>query len=551
MTSPLPLILCFVVLLGIVTGTMVPKRWAKSHRSPPETRLSLIVALRQNPRGVVALEEALWSIADPRSPRYSQHLSPREVARLVRPSNATIATAAAWLASALGPGRAVLSSSGDYFHADCSVAEAERLMPGARYTVWRDEHGREAHRVADPGGFSLPAWVRAHVDLVAPTDSFLPSPRSNRRAVGKGEGLKTEPSTIRQLYGIQNFEASGALNNTQQVAAFLNNSFQPSDLQTFFAEYYPKGRGRTVDFVVGPNDAANPTVEASLDVQYIMAVGANVPTSFWSTAGQRPYPGGENEPFLTWLTGVVDAATSGTHPLPSVLSVSYADEEFVVDETFQARCDVEFMKIGAMGGGLFFGSGDNGVTGDKGNCPGGKFVPWWPASSPYVTGVGGTEAFTPQGASFSGGGFSNRYAIPAYQTAAVAAFKNKTNVAANYYNKSGAGFPDVAAVALMYWTVVGGTPDEVGGTSAATPTFAGIISMLNDARAAANKRPLGNINPLIYQHPEVFTDIKSGTNNGAGGCGVGGFTAVEGWDAVTGLGTPLFQPMMELAMSLP
>ena len=104
---------------------------------------------------------------------------------------------------------------------------------------------------------------------------------------------------------------------------------------------------------------------------------------------------------------------------------------------------------------LLFGSGDDGVTGDKGICPNDTFVAWWPGSSPYVTAVGATEEFESQGATFSGGGFSNRYAIPAYQATAVAQYKTKTRDSApptSYWNSSGAGFPDVAAVGMNYWT---------------------------------------------------------------------------------------------------
>ena len=88
----------------------------------------------------------------------------------------------------------------------------------------------------------------------------------------------------------------------------------------------------------------------------------------------------------------------------------------------------------------------------------------WPGSSPYVTAVGATEEYTVQGATFSGGGYSNRYGVPAYQADAIAAYKAATRTSGppdSYYNTSGAGFPDVAAVGLNYWTYVGGTPTEV------------------------------------------------------------------------------------------
>jgi len=68
----------------------------------------------------------------------------------------------------------------------------------------------------------------------------------------------------------------------------------------------------------------------------------------------------------------------------------------------------------------------------------------------------------------------------------------------------------------------------IGGTSASSPAFAGIISLLNDARIAAGKPPLGFLNPLIYSiGNRAFNDITVGNNPG---CGTQGFFCVKGWD---------------------
>ena len=67
-----------------------------------------------------------------------------------------------------------------------------------------------------------------------------------------------------------------------------------------------------------------------------MAIGAQVPTTFWYTSGTRPYDLGDNEPFLSWLWGLGNTTDA---EFPTVISVSYADEEYVIDEDFQKRCD--------------------------------------------------------------------------------------------------------------------------------------------------------------------------------------------------------------------
>ena len=358
------------LLVSACIASVSGSRWSAAERAPKEHLLELIVAVKQDAAGVAQLEETIWAVSDPTSPAWGKHLTPREVKELVAPSAASFAAVDAWLgAVGIGGDRVVRSAGGDFVHVTVSVAEAEKLMPGARYTAYVEEGDapRTVHRVADPATFSLPASLLDHVDFVEPTKTFPPKAASVKM---RGSGnLKTDPSVLRDQYTMGDYEAKGnafGLRNTQQVASFLANSYSPSDLQLFFGEYYPAGKGRTVSEVIGVNNVHTPTIEGSLDVEYIMAIGANVSTVWWGTAGVRPYPGGENEPFVTWLTAVVDGATNGAHPLSNVISVSYADEEFVVDPAFQVRADVEFMKLGVMGASLFFGSGDDGVTGDHG-----------------------------------------------------------------------------------------------------------------------------------------------------------------------------------------
>lgn len=103
-----------------------------------------------------------------------------------------------------------------------------------------------------------------------------------------------------------------------------------------------------------------------------------------------------------------------------------------------------------------------------------------------------------------------------------------------------------------------------GGTSAAAPVFAGIIGLLNDARLRAGKPVLGFLNPLLYsQGYDALNDIIDGHSYGCGGINpqtnkaVNGsvipgayWNATEGWDPVTGLGTPDFQKLKEILLKL-
>jgi len=116
------------------------------------------------------------------------------------------------------------------------------------------------------------------------------------------------------------------------------------------------------------------------------------------------------------------------------------------------------------------------------------------------------------------------------------------------YNKAGRGYPDFSALGDNFVLYVNGAPELIGGTSAAAPLFAAILNRINEERLAVGKSTVGFVNPTLYAHPSVLHDITSGTN---AGCNTNGFSAVPGWDPVTGYGTPNYQAMLELYMSLP
>ena len=74
--------------------------------------------------------------------------------------------------------------------------------------------------------------------------------------------------------------------------------------------------------------------------------------------------------------------------------------------------------------------------------------------------------------------------------------------------------------------------------------FAGMVSRINDRLAARGKPPVGFINPLLYRAGDVGTDIVDG-NNKKKACAAG-FPATKGFDAVTGLGTPLWSTLSDV-----
>src|SRR5581483_1132230 len=91
-----------------------------------------------------------------------------------------------------------------------------------------------------------------------------------------------------------------------------------------------------------------------------------------------------------------------------------------------------------------------------------------------------------------------------------------------------------------YWH---GDQHTGGGTSEAVPQWAGIIALANQQRAAAGKGPLGFANPALYANATAFHDITSGDNTlltppELSQPVIPGYTAGQGYDLTTGLGTP-------------
>ncbi len=216
-----------------------------------------------------------------------------------------------------------------------------------------------------------------------------------------------------------------------------------------------------------------------------------------------------------------------------------------------------------------------GNTTSKGAISGGigppKVVLWpsWPASSPWVTSVGATrfidqkpgneEMATDQFG--SGGGFSSQFGQSPnaqWQTSDVKKYLNIVPKGAPFpppgtFSATGRATPDVAALGEGYQVVQGPKLLSVGGTSASAPTFAAVVSLLNEARLQAGKKQLGFLNTFLYKNQDAFTDVTKGTN--AIGRGTGpikyGYNCTEGWDPATGMGTPAFSSLLKAAMAAP
>jgi tripeptidyl-peptidase-1 len=159
----------------------------------------------------------------------------------------------------------------------------------------------------------------------------------------------------------------------------------------------------------------------------------------------------------------------------------------------------------------------------------------------------------------TGGGFSEYATRPSYQDSVVEAYLSSGAFLpppSKFPNSANRGYPDVAAVGARILIVSDGSVTPEAGTSASTPIFAGVVALLNEWRINNGKTPLGFLNPTFYtmaaSNPDTFHDIVGGDNRCTiDTCCEYGYGAVEGWDSVTGLGTPDYQNMLAYVQTLP
>ncbi|XP_077197130.1 tripeptidyl-peptidase 1 [Paroedura picta] len=536
----------------------VPEGWRLAGRVAPSEMLSLTLALRQQQVGRLA--ELVERVSCPDSPDYGQFLTLEEVGALVKPSSLALGTVQKWL-DAYGVRECHAVLTGDFLQCQMPARVAERLLPGAQFHRYRNG---EQSAVRSPLPYRLQEELAEHVEFVGGLHRFP----ADRKAASRGQGtenplpwqvalssfhLGVTPAVIRKRYNLTASDVGAASNNSQACAQFLEQYFHQSDLAEFmqlFGGGFP--HHSSVDRVVGRQGRGKAGVEASLDVEYLMSTGANISTWVFSNSGRHE----SQEPFLDWLL-----VLSNTSALPWVHTVSYGDDEDSLSQAYMTRVNVEFMKAASRGISILFASGDSGA-GCR-SVSGGKHVfrPSFPASSPYVTTVGGTSFQHPFLVStevvdyISGGGFSNIFPMPSYQTAAVKQFLNTAPKLppSSYYNSSGRAYPDLAALSDNYWVVINRIPMPwVSGTSASTPVVGGIIALINDQRLQRGLPPLGFLNPALYrlqkrQASSAFYDVTKGCHLSCLDATVEGqgFCAVPAWDPVTGWGTPNFPELLQ------
>ncbi len=377
-------------------------------------------------------------------------------------------------------------------------------------------------------------------------------------------------------YGLSSLYASGDIGAGVTVALYEVGGYTPSDIVGFQGCYGTNAMVNTVNVDGGPGAGYlsdyRSVAESELDIETVIGTAPAAVVDVYQ--GPDVSSATDQNQLDIWNRIISDDTAQ-------VVSVSWAlCERYVADDpSFVSAQNILFEEAATQGQSILAAAGDTGSAGciRTDNAITSLYVSN-PASSPWVTGVGGTEniAFASQylasvgttvpaeegawndgcsdgtvddSCAGGGGGVSILSPRPTWQ--------NGPGVDNPEYPNLGREVPDVSASAdynrypyLLYDTDQLGGWSLNGGTSAAAPLWAGVLALVDARCQSVGVSPVGFADPILYadavQHPADFYDVTAasgadigtppdndvpGTNNGA-------YPATIGYDMADGLGTP-------------
>ena len=513
------------------------------------TNDNTMIALKQ--RNADILLEAFNNVSDPTSSQYGKYWTQAEIDRLVSPPQEQIDDLKIYLESR---GINCEQKGGAAFV--CDKSNMSSMV--------------ENHNIID------------FIERPMSADVFAPYiPRANPKKTGTGDGYVGR-EVLLKLYNIthpqvENPEISVCAVEYQNLGGISNQDLATQ--QTLNNE-----PNKAITHIKGTNQS--PMLEAQLDVQMMSEVAENADIWMWS-GNQWLYSFAVN--FLnttdvpdvismSWGWSARDQCSGGLGPCPGNMSSSQ----------YVHRVNMEYVKMGLRGITIAVSSGDAGAPGRTNemcmNTSGTMPVnPAFPGSSPYITSVSATYIVpnsspenniweTPLCKTYgcingtqelpcnyestdwtTGGGFAvYNETRPIWQNKAVENYLNTNAKRPKKFASTGRGYPDVAAVGHYCPTVSSGSLMGVDGTSCSSPIFASILALLNNYQTSRGKPKLGFVNPVLYKmwtdNRDIFNDITKGNNwcTEMQCCNSDfGYESAQGWDPVTGLGTPNFGLMVE------
>ncbi|HEY1759536.1 MAG TPA: protease pro-enzyme activation domain-containing protein [Bryobacteraceae bacterium] len=541
----------------ILSGQIVhPLAQPRYDQGPVEGSLHLgyiQMMFQQTPAQQAGLDRLLASQRDPSSPDYHKWLTPEQYADRFGLSTDDLARVTAWLKSA---GFTIESTARgrDWVVFSGTAAQVESAL---HTSVHRYAIGAETH-VAIATEPVLPAEFKPLVGTILGLNDFHPKSMW-KPGYTSGSGYTLAPGDLATIYDINGLYQQGFDGSGQKIAVVGQAAVQMADIQQFRTSY---GLGPAKITMVQNGtpwvDQAD-MIEADLDLEWAGAIAPNA--------------------MLIYVYGA-DADSAAFYAidqnLAPVVSESFGLCEAVLPPSVPPQVEAEAKKGNAMGITWLASSGDQGAAAcDYGEATASLGLAVnFPASVPEVTAVGGTEfnegngtylgstngthgnsalSYIPEMAwndtipvfvletgpslASTGGGISTLFPKPSWQIGPGVPADGQRDV------------PDIALASSNlhdpYNIVSSGQPLQVGGTSAATPVFAGMVALLNQYLKQSGA---GNLNASLYElalsTPSMFHDVVNNNNvvpcvAGSPDCegGTLGYNAGIAYDMTTGLGS--------------
>jgi pseudomonalisin len=546
----------------------------------------ILMHLESSPEQETALQQLLAEQQDPSSPQYHAWLTPEQFGQQFGPAQQDIDAITDWLQSAgfrvteVAAGRKSIEFSGT----------AQQVESAFHTQINQYELNGERH-FANATDISIPAALAPVVAGVVSLHNFGPRPLHhvvaaapfNPQADFSGGVHGLAPDDFAAIYNVSSLWSGGYDGTGQSIAIVGDTDIKLSDVTAFRAlTGLPVNNPTFILNGKDPGIVSGEETEADLDVEWSGAVAKGASITLVTSASTNTSDG---------IT--LSAEYIVSHVVAPVMSLSYGLCEGELGSSNQFYGSL-WQQAAAEGIAVFVAAGDSGSAGcdvpysaasngsNTTKPASGGFAINGLASTPYNVAVGGTEfndtaspatywntangtplasakgyipeiawnesSYTSAGASGNslyagGGGVSTVWPRPSWQSAPGVPSGSMRLV------------PDVSLTAAGhdgYLIEQEGSLYLVGGTSAPTPSFAGLMAIVNQYTHAVNGNPNGKFYALGAQAPSVYHDVTSGTNavpctGGSANCStsapstnagkMNGYSAGTGYDLATGLGS--------------
>ena len=541
-----------------------------------------------------ALDTLLHQQQDPSSPNYHKWLTPQQYAERFGLTPTDLAKLVSWLGDqGFSIDETAQSRTWVAFSGTAAQVEAAFQTQIHRYSVNGVWHYANA---TEP---SVPSVLTDVVQGIRSLHDFRPKPRAvRRRMAGVGDPRFTSsisgshylaPGDFATIYHLNPLYEAGVTGAGQKIAVMGQTDIVLNDIAKFRSAAGLPANNPTVVTIPSYVSISNSgdLSEADLDLEWSGAIAENAEIIYVNAGNSA---GGA-------FDSLAYAIDNNVAP---VVSISYGGCERDFGLTDINTTQMQLRQANSQGITVVGPAGDTGATDCDNKNPttpsdlalNGLAVDF-PASSPNVTGVGGSEFYndsasrgnaywgatnngtnmgsalsyipemawndTVQDAELSagGGGASIRFTKPAWQVGNGVPRDGARDVPDVALSASADHDPYLICSSSRAQSISGAqdcvsgfrasdqTVDVIGGTSAPTPAFAGIVALINQKTGSAQ----GNINPVLYTlaaaASDAFHDITTGNNRepcqiGTPDCPDGGdigFAAGPGYDQATGLGS--------------